>query len=72
MTATVPGHDPSSGGVARVGEGRRRGVPPTFRVVISAAVLVAGASPIPLDLLGNGSPLIDVETVVQHINVLTS
>ncbi|TDE42196.1 hypothetical protein E1295_28330 [Nonomuraea mesophila] len=70
MTATVPGPDPSSGSVARVGRERRRRVPPAFRVMIAAAALMAGASP--LDLLGNGSPLIDVETVVQHINVLTS
>ncbi|MEO3803634.1 hypothetical protein [Nonomuraea sp. B1E8] len=39
---------------------------------VAAAALVAGAYPIPLDLLGGGSPLVDVETVVQHVNVLTS
>ncbi|MFC7583934.1 hypothetical protein ACFQYP_09340 [Nonomuraea antimicrobica] len=39
---------------------------------VAALALAAGAPPILLDGLVGGPPLVDVQTFVQHINVLTS
>ncbi|SEG91166.1 hypothetical protein SAMN05444920_107206 [Nonomuraea solani] len=45
-----------------------------IRVLIAAGVLAlaAGAPPLVLDKLGEGTPVVNVESYVQHINVLTS
>ncbi|UBU10114.1 hypothetical protein [Nonomuraea gerenzanensis] len=45
------------------------------RVLIAAAALAlaGGAPPLHLDSLGSGEPsLVQVETMIQHVNVLTS
>ncbi|MFB4271792.1 hypothetical protein [Nonomuraea sp. GTA35] len=40
---------------------------------VAALALAGGAPPLQLDSLGSGGPpLLNVETMVQHVNLLTS